>query len=1087
MMWLERRLRRKASKLLERGDVAKGISLLEKAQAWDALVGAHRDRGDLRAAALAAEKAGDYERGAGLFEEAGAFGEAAQLWLRASQKDRAAIALEKAGDFEAAARLLIEVNMPSRAAGALAMLQRFGEAGQLYEQAGEQENAVKMYRAANQLDQAARLLEATGDFDGAARLCRESGDHAGAARLFAKADEPLEAVRSYTELGMHKEAGRLFEGAGYLLQAAEAYSRDATTLGESADLLAKVLRPDVVWQQETAASPTCLSVADDGEIVAVGCANHRLQILKSSGELVWSFRPPRGGVPRCVALSARGRVAVGCDDRRLHLLESDKTLLWSFTLPEEPVKLAVDCAGERILCLTKDNNLLCLSHEGALCWDQHVKGQVWDVALSGDGSTAAMGTAAGSCVLMTRNGEHVGDYKATEWVHSVSLSADGALCALGTGMQGVELIDARRLKSLWSAQDGSWVHNVVLTPSNAVLSTGDDEALLRDEHGIVIWRHKAQERLMRGDMDPAQRFAVFRCVKRKLARVDLLHCKDRAAALYERVGNADGAAAVYEAMGDHAKAAELFKSTGNHVGAARNLETLGQALEAAELYERAEDWESAAHLFQAQREFERAANCFMRIGAFEKAAELFELAGNAAKAAEVFAQAARYGKAGDLYKAIGDVQAAIKALQRHVASHPDDLERHLALGLLMKGNGQYDTAIEQFQKTVMSERFHKAALKHMADCFAAKNLYDIAINRYKSCLQEDEEASTENLDVYYGMGRAHELAGHYSEAKRIYETVMAVDYQYEDVKQRLEEVETLSGIFSPAAKAAAPAGQATMGATYQVLSAEAKERYAVKKLLGKGGMGEVYLAEDKRLKRTVALKILPPELAADEQLRLRMIREAQAVAQISHPNVVAVFDVGEEAGRSYISMEYVDGPTLRNLFKERATFDPKECASLLRQLAEGLGCAHAKGVTHRDMKPENVIVASDGTAKIMDFGLAVIQGATRLTIPGGVSGTWRYMAPEQVRGEAVLTAAVDVYAVGCMGYELLTGKPPFQGDNVGVQHLSSAPKTLTEVRADVPALLNDVIMKCLEKRPEDRYPDASSLSSALAEVADALS
>jgi len=317
---------------------------------------------------------------------------------------------------------------------------------------------------------------------------------------------------------------------------------------------------------------------------------------------------------------------------------------------------------------------------------------------------------------------------------------------------------------------------------------------------------------------------------------------------------------------------------------------------------------------------------------------------------------------------------------------------------------------------------------------------------------------------------------------------MAVNYQYRDVEQRLEQVETLGSIFAQSGQAAAAAGpgMTVPGNTYQALSSKTKERYAIRKLLGKGGMGEVYLAEDERLKRTVALKILPPALAADEQLRLRMIREAQAVAQISHPNVVAVFDVGDEGGRSYISMEYVEGRTLRDLFKEKGFYDPKECVPLLLQIAEGLRCAHDKGITHRDMKPENVIVATDGTAKIMDFGLAVIQGVTRMTIPGGVAGTWRYMAPEQVRGEIELTAAVDVYAAGCMAYELLTGQPPFVGDDVGIQHLTGDPKALTEVKPDIPAPLNDIIMKCLAKRPEDRYSDASGLHTALTDYEKAL-
>jgi serine/threonine-protein kinase len=181
-------------------------------------------------------------------------------------------------------------------------------------------------------------------------------------------------------------------------------------------------------------------------------------------------------------------------------------------------------------------------------------------------------------------------------------------------------------------------------------------------------------------------------------------------------------------------------------------------------------------------------------------------------------------------------------------------------------------------------------------------------------------------------------------------------------------------------------------------------------------------------------------------------------------------------------MEYVEGQTVRELLAEK--WELKKCVDLLLQVTEGLADAHKKGITHRDIKPENIIIASDGTAKLMDFGLALTQGAVRLTAAEGVCGTYWYMAPEQVRGERNIGPAADVYAVGCMAYELLSGVPPFTGDDVGIQHLAATPKPLTEVRPDIPDRLAGIVMKCLAKEPSARYPDAGSLNAGLRGIED---
>ena len=1079
MLWSERRLRRRATRLLERGDVEKAIVLFKKAGAWDALVGAYGKQGDLTAAAAAAKKAGAFDQAAELFERAGDYRDAADLWLRVGQKERAAVAFEKADDFKAAVELHLEADKPIRAADALAILGQYSEAGKLYEQTGEIQKAVKMYREANRLVDAARVLQEAGDLSSAAHLYEESGDGATAAELFVKAGELLESVRCHKALGEFERAGALLEEAGHLFEAAEAYEECDATLENAGDLLSSLLRPELSWRVEMTASPVCLNVNASGGGVAIGCGTHRVQWVNEDGELVWSFRPPSGGVPQSIASSKDGAVAIGCDDRRLHFLDDGRTLRWSYKLPDAAAKVAIDRSGERVVCCTNGADVVCIGRDGTLCWDYHAKSHVWDVAFAADGTLVAVGLLDGSCVFLTRDGEVRGRYFTEDWVHSVSLNEDGTLCALGAGMRRVEFVDVSRLKRLRSIDEGSPVHRVRQTPAGAVLIITDEHAILRDKNGGVIWRYAAESRLMSGAIDPEEQFIILRCVKKTLEKVELRHCRERAAIAYEKAECHDKAGVVYEEMGDHGKALEHFVLADNPLGAARNNKIMGRLLDAAELYERAGAFDEAAALFESEGKIERAAECYERAGTFDKAGRLHKQAGNLEAALKAFEKASQFDKAGELYQTMGKVSNAVSVLSQYVASHPDDIGKQLKLGKLLEENGQYDEAIEQFQRTALSEEYHRESLKHMADCFAAKNLYDIAINRYESSLGGESEVSSQNLDVHYGMAKTYEMAGNYTEAKRIYQSILAVSLQYRDVSERLERVKSLANVFTPSPGSNVGETQWAPGNTYQALPAETKDRYAVKKLLGRGGMGEVYLAEDERLKRTVALKILPPQLAADENLTLRMVREAQAVAQISHPNVVAVFDVGNEAGRAYISMEYVEGENLRSLLKEKGTYSAEECVALLQQITAGLGCAHEEGILHRDMKPENVMLATDGTVKLMDFGLAVVQGLTRMTVPGGISGTWFYMAPEQVRGEATLTAAVDIYALGCVAYELLTGKPPFDGDNVGMQHLNVAPMPLAEARKDLPAELCDIIMKCIEKRPEDRYADANELGVVL--------
>ena len=247
--------------------------------------------------------------------------------------------------------------------------------------------------------------------------------------------------------------------------------------------------------------------------------------------------------------------------------------------------------------------------------------------------------------------------------------------------------------------------------------------------------------------------------------------------------------------------------------------------------------------------------------------------------------------------------------------------------------------------------------------------------------------------------------------------------------------------------------------------------YRIVERLGEGGMSVVYKAEDTRLKRHVALKFLRPFEAAEETGRVRFLNEAKAAAALSHPNVCTVYDVHEHEGTAFIAMAYLKGESLDRKLA-RGPLTASEALDTAEQIACGLQNAHANGVVHRDVKPSNVIVTTDGRATLVDFGLALLSNQSRITLPGSTLGTTAYMSPEQAMGEEIDRRA-DIWAWGVVLYEMLTGRLPFSGqyrDAIIYAILNEDPEPLTSLMSDVPAALEAVCDKALEKNPDDRYP-----------------
>ena len=261
------------------------------------------------------------------------------------------------------------------------------------------------------------------------------------------------------------------------------------------------------------------------------------------------------------------------------------------------------------------------------------------------------------------------------------------------------------------------------------------------------------------------------------------------------------------------------------------------------------------------------------------------------------------------------------------------------------------------------------------------------------------------------------------------------------------------------------------------------DRYEIHQRLARGGMAQVYLARDRSLDRPVAVKELVPEFATDPSFVERFRREAQAAANLSHPNIVGVYDWGTQDGTYFIAMEYVDGPSLSQVIRRDGPLHPRRAAEIADEVAAALGFAHSRGVVHRDVKPGNVLLTATGQSKVTDFGIARALSSPDddLTQAGSVMGTATYFSPEQAQGLPVDPRS-DLYSLGVVLYEMVTGRPPFSGEtplSIAYKHVQDQPAPPSTIVPDLPHGLEAIIMKLLQKKPDDRYPSAEALRADL--------
>jgi tRNA A-37 threonylcarbamoyl transferase component Bud32 len=512
-----------------------------------------------------------------------------------------------------------------------------------------------------------------------------------------------------------------------------------------------------------------------------------------------------------------------------------------------------------------------------------------------------------------------------------------------------------------------------------------------------------------------------------------------------RLKRPEVAAALFQQAGELIEAGESYLQAGQLEAAASCMRQAGETKRAAEIggryYEGQGKWKEAGLAYEDAGNFRRAGDCFSKAHEPELAAENYE-------------RAHEYYGAGFAMVHAKKWEAAVRLFQLLPEDHPHFNESRSLLG----------------------RSFFE--LKDYAHCAATLENHLLG-----------QKVKKDNIDYFWMLALAYEQLGKLESSREVFLKIRSVDVAYRDVAQRLSSVQSRISMAGAGQGPAAISSMPTMatprpeGGKSPVMSMvenTLKNRYELEKELGRGGMGVVYKARDKQLDRPVALKYLGSLVDESEEYRQRFQREARAAAQVTHPNILSIYDIGVDEGSSYIAMEYIDGPNLNQYLKKKGRLSTREAVNYILQACSALEAIHRAGIVHRDIKPDNILIANGGLVKLMDFGLAKGYGQ-RLTASHVIMGTPCYMSPEQARGEDVDHRS-DIYAMGLVLYELLLGETVFNSGNVLQRQVTEMPPPPSERVEGIPALLDQIIMKCIAKNPDERIQTARELCEYLRQV-----
>ncbi|UCE87169.1 MAG: protein kinase, partial [Deltaproteobacteria bacterium] len=510
---------------------------------------------------------------------------------------------------------------------------------------------------------------------------------------------------------------------------------------------------------------------------------------------------------------------------------------------------------------------------------------------------------------------------------------------------------------------------------------------------------------------------------------------EAAARALERGGQAEHAnllrAEHYQTLGQTEKAAVHFEAAGRDAEAADLRAALADHARAAALYERAGDYARAAEMYRLGGDPARAGAAYESWGEFDAAIECFREAGDRARESDLLEKTGRYYEAAQLCMELGDVDAAIRALQQIDGHQPEYGEGCRLLAQLLSERGEFDLAIQKFEEAIT--------------------------------IAGDSRAPIETQEQFADLLTRAER---YEAALEVYERIRAREFHHAGATARIAELKTRIA-----------------EATQPVAPAVTESRYEILGELGRGGMGVVFKARDRRLGRTVALKQLPENLRDHPTAVALFLREARAAAALNHMNIVTLFDAGEENGVYFLTMELLEGHPLQKILAHRRQLTPRDVGRLGLQVAAALNYAHGRRIVHRDIKTANLFFTRERVLKVMDFGLAKMLEEVRRASTV-IGGTPYYMAPEQGAGEAVDHRA-DLYALGVTLFELATGGVPYRDGDV-IHHHRHSPIPDPRERVDgIPDVLAELILALMAKDPDDRPESAAVVSAHLQRVVDA--
>ena len=533
--------------------------------------------------------------------------------------------------------------------------------------------------------------------------------------------------------------------------------------------------------------------------------------------------------------------------------------------------------------------------------------------------------------------------------------------------------------------------------------------------------------------------------KAKISEPDRKKLLQPIAGLMEQARRFDLAARMHIESQNFARAGEVFVHMGRMEDAARCFKQAGKEREASQtagrFYESKLQWREAALAYAGGGEYLRAGECYVKASDPLRSAECFEKGNDFYRAGLGYAHAASYPD-------------AIRALQR---MREDDKNFDLSRALLGR-------------------------------CFYELHDYEHCAATLDNNLVRKRVEST-NKEYFYMLALAYEQLGKLDASREILFKIRSVDIGYRDVTQRISNIGSRISMQQSAAHEGETivaaghnvpyGGQAPKPEPQQTVAVETQldGRYKIERELGRGGMGVVYLARDTQLDRQVALKFLGSLIDNSDEFRQRFIREAKAAAKINHPNIISVYDISATVGKAYIAMEFVDGGSLTRYLAFKGKLTAREAINIMIQACSALAAIHEAGIVHRDIKPDNILIAKGGLVKLTDFGLAK-SGDNRLTRTGTSMGTPSYMSPEQVLGKEA-DARSDLYSIGLVLHELLTGQTVFREGDVLERQLEEMPVPPSASVEGVPPELDAAILKAVMKKPNERWQSVKEFVEAL--------